>query len=176
MPLGLLIAGPFEHTTEKLKQLIEDMRPGKIVTVGDGVSESLTKEGIYPHVLIVDNRIMRKPIAPIKVDTDQTLHLRNPPGKITDEAWHIIREALNQEKKVKIVVEGEEDLLTLVAVACAPENSVVIYGQPHEGIVVVRVTEETKGMVSKLVDEMESEARKVNLGDENSKRGKVEGN
>jgi len=155
MPLGLLISGSSEHTAEKLKELIEDMRPGKIVTVGDGASESLTKEGIYPQVLILDNKIMRKPIAPIKVDTDQTLYLKNPPGTITDEAWQVIREALKQEKKVRIVVEGEEDLLTLVAVACAPENSVVIYGQPHEGIVVVKVTEETKEMVSKLIDEME---------------------
>jgi len=160
MPLGLLLRGSFEYTTDNLKELIKDMAPSKIITVGDRVSENLVKKGISPHVLIVDNKIMRRPVAPIKVDADQTLHLRNPSGTITDEAWHIMREALKHEKKVKIVVEGEEDLLTLVAVLCAPENSVVIYGQPREGVVVIRVNEETKKTISELLDEMEHQSQK----------------
>jgi len=155
MPLGLLIRGSPEYTTEKLKELIKDTKPTKIITVGDSVSESLEKRAIHPNVLIVDNKVMRKPITPIKVDVDQIFHLRNPPGTITDEAWHVIKEALNLEKRVKIVVEGEEDLLTLVAVLHAPENSIVVYGQPHEGVVVINVTKEKREMASRLVDEME---------------------
>lgn len=155
MPLGLLIRGSFEHTTEKLKELIEDEDPTKIITVGDRVSENLAKKGAPAHVSIVDNKVMREPIAPINVAADQTLHLRNPPGTITDEAWHVMEEALKREKRVRIVVEGEEDLLTLVAVLCAPDDSMVIYGQPYEGVVVVKVTEETKEKISRLVDEME---------------------
>jgi len=53
------------------------------------------------------------------------------------------------------LVEGEEDLLTIVAVLCAPENSLVVYGQPHEGIVVVKVTEKTRETMRHIVDAME---------------------
>jgi len=138
-----------------MKELIKDTEPNKIITVGDTVSANLTKKGIHPHVFIIDNKIMRKPITPIKVDADQTFHIKNPPGTITDEAWQAMKEALKHKGRVKIVVEGEDDLLTLVAVACAPENSIVVYGQPDEGIVVIKVTEEMKELVSKLIDEME---------------------
>lgn len=154
IPLGLLIRGSPEYTTERLKELIECMEPSKIITVGDSVSENMIERGVSPDILIVDNKIMRKPIAPIKVDVDQTLHLRNPPGTITDEAWHVMKEALKQ-KRAKIMVEGEEDLLTLVATLCAPENSMIIYGQPNEGVVVVEVNEEMKEKVSKILNEME---------------------
>jgi len=150
-----LIRGPPEYAIQKLKEIIKDRKPTKIITVGDRVSSSLPRKGILPDFMIVDNKVMRRTIPPIKLDADQTFHAKNPPGTITDEAWNTVREALEQEKRVKIVVEGEEDLLTLVAVLFAPENSVVIYGQPHEGVVMIRVTKKTREMVSKLVDEME---------------------
>lgn len=38
-----------------------------------------------------------------------------------------------------MIVDGEEDLLTLVAMAVAPLGSFVIYGQPREGVVLVEV-------------------------------------
>ena len=53
-----------------------------------------------------------------------------------------------------IVVEGEEDLLTLIAVLYAPENSFVIYGQPHSGVVVVKVTGQKKRQVQEFLNAM----------------------
>jgi hypothetical protein len=38
-----------------------------------------------------------------------------------------------------IKVIGEEDLIALPLIAYAPIDSVILYGQPSEGIVVVRV-------------------------------------
>lgn len=105
--------------------------------------------------MIVDNKIMRKPIEPIKVKADKTLFLRNPPGTITDEAWCVIDEAFKLDGRVKISVEGEEDLLTLVAVLHAPENSIVIYGQPHEGVVIINVTRDEKTTIRRIIEEME---------------------
>jgi uncharacterized protein (UPF0218 family) len=154
-PLGLLIQGSFDETMKRLKELIKKEKPSKIISVGDSVSESMTKHGISPQVLIVDNKVMRKPIQPIAVDTDQTLHLKNPAGTLTEEAWTVIKEALKGKRQTRVLVDGEEDLLTLVAVLCAPENSLVVYGQPREGIVVVKVTEKTREMVRRIVDSME---------------------
>ncbi len=48
------------------------------------------------------------------------------------------------DKHVHIIVDGEEDLLTLIAVLVRARRSLVVYGQPHEGIVVVKVTSEKK--------------------------------
>jgi len=154
-PLGLLIRGTPDETVKKLAKLVERQKPSKIISVGDIVSESMTKRGIYPQVMIVDNKVMREPIAPIFLGTDQIMHLKNPPGTLTDQAWSIMQEALRQVQRTKVVVDGEEDLLTLAAVLCAPESSLVVYGQPHEGIVVVSVTERSKGMIRRIVEAME---------------------
>jgi len=155
-PLGLLIEGTPEKTMKKLGELVEREKPSKIISVGDIVSENMTKHGIFPQVMIIDNRVMREPIAPILLQANQTLHLKNPPGTLTDQAWSIIQEALRQVQQTKVVVDGEEDLLTLVAVLCAPENSLVVYGQPNEGIVVMRVMEQTKEMIRRMVEAMEA--------------------
>ncbi|NLB75740.1 MAG: DUF359 domain-containing protein, partial [Crenarchaeota archaeon] len=53
-----------------------------------------------------------------------------------------------------IVVNGEEDLLTLIAVLYAPQNSFIIYGQPDIGIVVVKATEMKKAEVKQFLNEM----------------------
>lgn len=160
-PLGLLIRGKSDETMKQLGELVEREKPSRIISVGDVVSESMTKHGIFPQVMIVDNRVMREPITPVYLEADQTLHLKNPSGTLTDQAWPTIQEALRQMQRTKVVVDGEEDLLTLVAVLCAPEKSLVVYGQPHEGIVVVKVTEQTKGMVRQVVEAMEASFEKL---------------
>jgi len=158
-PLGLLIRGSFDETMEKLKKLVEKEKPLKIISVGDVVSGNMMKKGILPQVMIVDNIVMRKAIAPILVDANEILYMKNPSGTLSEEAWSVIREALALERRTKVLVDGEEDLLTLVAVLCAPENSLVVYGQPHEGIVVVKVTEKTKETMRRIVDEMEQSSK-----------------
>jgi uncharacterized protein (UPF0218 family) len=158
-PLGLLIQGSFDETMKKLKELIEKETPSAVISVGDAVSDSITRHGISLQVLIVDNKVMRTPIHPIAVDADQTLHVKNPPGTLAEETWAVVRKALGGKGQTKVLVEGEEDLLTLVAVLCAPENSLVVYGQPHEGIVVVKVTEKTREKVRGIVDAMEQPSK-----------------
>ena len=66
--------------------------------------------------------------------------MNNPQGTITQEAIFAIKEALERNEHTHIVVDGEEDLLTLIAVLYAPENAFVVYGQPYSGIVVVKVS------------------------------------
>jgi len=157
--LGLLIQGSSDKTMKALKELIKREKPSKIISVGDAVSDSMTRHGISLQVLIVDNKVMREPVQPIAVDTDQTLHLKNPPGTLTEEAWVVIGEALRGKRRTKVLVDGEEDLLTLVAVLCAPENSLVVYGQPHEGIVVIKVTERARETMRRIVDAMEKSSK-----------------
>ena len=156
-PLGLLIEGSFEETMKELKKIVEKEKPSKIVAVGDVVSSNMIRYGIYPQVFIVDNRVMREPIAPIQADANQTIFVKNPAGTLTEEAREGIQKALDKEGYlIRVMVDGEEDLLTLAAVVRAPENSLVIYGQPHEGVVVVVITREKKDEVRKIMEDMNS--------------------
>ena len=154
-----MIEGPFEETMEKLKKLIEKEKPSTIISVGDIVSIQMIKHGIALNILIVDNKTMRKPIQPITVDVDQTLYATNPPGAITDEAWDAIKLAIEQKGRTKVIVDGEEDLLTVVTVLSAPEDALVVYGQPHKGVVAVKVTEETREKMHRIMDAMEESSK-----------------
>jgi len=154
-----LIEGPFEETMERLKELIEEEKPSAVISVGDIVSHHMIEHGLVLNVLIVDNKTMRKPIQPITVDVDQTLFAKNPPGTITDEAWAAIKRAVEHKGRIKVMVDGEEDLLTVVTVLSAPEGALVVYGQPHKGIVVVKVTKETRKKMHRIVDAMEESSK-----------------
>jgi len=154
-----LIEGPFEETMEMLKELVEKEKPSAVISVGDIVTQNMIKYGLSLNVLIIDNKTMRKPIQPIKVDTDQTLYSKNPPGTITDEAWNVIKQAAEYKGQTKVIIEGEEDLLTLVTVLCAPDDAFVVYGQPNVGIVVVKVTEEKRKKMRRIVDLMEEPSK-----------------
>ena len=87
---------------------------------------------------------------------EKTVYVNNPQGTITQEAIVAIKEALEKNEHTHIVVDGEEDLLTLIAVLYAPENSFVVYGQPYSGIVVVKVTSEKKAQAQEFLNAMKA--------------------
>jgi len=139
---------------EQLEELISEEKPAMTISVGDVVSENMAKHDILTHLAIVDNRVMRQPREPVVLKVNQTIHVKNPAGTITDEAWLAVKDALKQEHSVKIVVDGEEDLLALVALLHAPLNALVVYGQPYEGIVAVKVTQRKRQKARRIVEAM----------------------
>jgi len=153
-PIGKLIRGSFEETMRKLKEIVNLEKPTKIIAVGDRVSMNLWKNGFSPQLSIVDNKVMRKNINITGIMADKTVYVKNPPGTLTEEAMLKVREALGKNFRIKMVVEGEEDLFTLPAVLYAPESSFVIYGQPYEGIVIVKVTKEKKDEAANVLKRM----------------------
>jgi uncharacterized protein (UPF0218 family) len=155
-PLGILIRGSFSGTVKKFRDIGEREKPPRIISVGDTVSKNLVENNIFPQLSIVDNRVMRKSIKPIELGADETAMVKNPPGTITEEAFTAVQEALESSRRVKIVVDGEEDLLTLIAVLHAPEDSFIVYGQPREGVVIVKATREKKAEVAEILEAMES--------------------
>jgi hypothetical protein len=66
----------------------------------------------------------------------------------------VIQKAFSCEPPVRIIVDGEEDLLVIPVCIYAPENSVVMYGQPNEGLVIVHITPEIQAKVQKILDAM----------------------
>lgn len=79
----------------------------------------------------------------------------NPPGLITDELWDAIEESYGSQKKVRIEVDGEEDLAALPAIYLAPSGTNVLYGLPSRGIVLVKVGNDEKDKVLSFLKKME---------------------
>lgn len=160
-PLGHLVKGAPEQTMKKLKQLIQQQNPPKIIAVGDMVSRNMIEHHVPVNIIVVDNKIIREEIKPLEVAAQTILPVRNPAGTLSPEAWDAIEKALRQERLTKVFVDGEEDLFTLVAVALAPDNSFVIYGQPGEGLVAVPVNDETKRKAQAIINAMQPAVEKA---------------
>lgn len=138
----------------KLKELIGKEKPAKVVSVGDVVSRRLIEINLRPDIAIVDRKTLRETL---DKEEYQGLELRlvNQAGRISAKAWEVISSAYEKKEFVKIIVEGEEDLLAIPAVLLAPFNSLILYGQPSEGVVCVRVDKEIKKRCRWIVERME---------------------
>jgi uncharacterized protein (UPF0218 family) len=155
-PFGMMIRGSFFETMSRLEVLIKEEKPPCVISVGDTVSRNLGKIQVLPKISIIDNLAMRKTIQPFSLIAEKTVRVRNPQATITDEAINAIQDSLKCDSSVNIIVDGEEDLLALIAVLYAPENAFVVYGQPYEGIVVVRATATKKEEVAAILKAMAS--------------------
>ncbi len=153
-PFGALILGSFDETMTKMKASLEKDNPSVIISVGDIVSHNLHEHNIHPQLTIIDNKFLRNQRMPETAIVEKTVNVNNPKGTITKEAMLAIKEALAKNEHTHIVVKGEEDLLTLIAVLYAPKNAYVVYGQPHSGIVVVKVTSEKKAQAQQFLKAM----------------------
>ena len=155
-PFGMLIRGSFVETMGKMESIAKRDKPPKIVSVGDTVSRNLHEHQITPQLSITDNKRMRRRIQGRIFAGKKVVHVKNPQGTITEESIDAIKEALESDEIVQVIVDGEEDLLVIVAVFYAPEKSLVVYGQPYEGIVVVKVTSEKKAEAAEILKAMKT--------------------
>ena len=153
-PLGELIRGTTSVCNHSLTSVIQKESPTKVVLVGDGVSRNAIQSGIRPDIIIVDNKEMRRDVEPFVFNGRRRFRLANAQGSISSASWDIIHEAIGIGNSV-VVVEGEEDLLTLVAITESPLGSLVVYGQPNVGIVLVRVSPEKKQEITQLIKLMD---------------------
>ena len=151
-PLGNLISDNDPNKENIIKKIsVESV----IITVGDRTTENMLQLGLKPQIQIIDGLEKRSECAVPADDTINTnLSCRNPPGEITEESMQTIQKAFSCERPVRVIVKGEEDLIVLPACIFAPKNSVVMYGQPNEGLVIIRVTPEIKAKVQKILDSM----------------------
>lgn len=146
---------PFGNLVSSVDEL--DIESEIIVSVGDKITENLLKAGIEPKVCVYDGKIMRKPVHipdVIKNFDREEIRIKNPAGSLTKEAFTAIGDALKSKSATKIRVDGEEDLIALIAINLAPEGSVVLYGQPGEGVVVVEVDERKKAYIRDILEGM----------------------
>jgi uncharacterized protein (UPF0218 family) len=125
-----------------------------VVTVGDRVTETSSRFGRDADIQIVDNRERRRDRSEPMGNFLRRIKLRNPAGTLSEESLRAVKEAVNSEKPVRIVVEGEEDLLALPAILLSPKGSAVFYGQPDTGIVMVEVDNSEKERCIKILKQI----------------------
>jgi len=152
IPLGVLLP---ESQADKLhiEKYLSDN--SYIISVGDRTTEKMIDFDLIPSLQIIDGQEKREKREPPKLEHAIELTVDNPAAEITFESISMIKKAFTLQSPVRIFVNGEEDLLVLPVCIHAPENAVVLYGQPNEGLVIVRITPEIRNKVQGLLDLME---------------------
>jgi uncharacterized protein (UPF0218 family) len=146
-PFGTLIKGDGDEAAKKVKEMLSDERT---IVVGDASYENLINVGVNPHLAVLDFKVKRKPYKKYRA----TVSVDNPPGMITASLWSAIEK--NLDSGGIIGVEGEEDLAVIPTVLEADFDDVVLYGQPDEGMVFIKVDEDIKEKIAMLLRIMES--------------------
>ena len=152
-PFGELLLGEGSGVLKKIKSKLKKLKPIYLICVGDIVTELLVKNDFKADIYIVDFRVERKPrFTSLKelgfASKQKLVRLSNRAGIITKELAKQIQDVmvkLSLEKPAPVIlVDGEEDLAVLPAVLAAPLKSVILYGQPKQGVVLVEVSESKK--------------------------------
>lgn len=151
-PLGILLPESQADKSNIEKYLSKD---SYVITVGDRTTEKMINFGLIPSLQIIDGLEKREKREPPKLSNATELTVDNPAAEITSQSIAMIKKAFTLQNPVRLFVNGEEDLLVLPACIHAPENAVVLYGQPNEGLVIVRITSEIRNKVQTLLDLME---------------------
>lgn len=148
---------------ETAKLMLQDMgNPPKLIAIGDITTFNLLQCDSIPDISVIDEKTHREAVTSniikgIRRSNFRPLYVCNPPGYVTKELVSAIGKALDYDEPVQIIVDGEEDLAALPAIVMAPISSVVIYGLPDKGAIMVRVTLKIKDQICGMLDRMKCE-------------------
>lgn len=135
-----------------------------LVAVGDVVTYHLLQAEHTPAVALVDEQTEREAVDPkiartvAAAEFDRRVRATNPAATLSAELLEAMRAAVERlPESTLIAVDGEEDMAALPAVVLAPDGASVVYGQPGEGMVLARVTQELRADVRALLSRMEGD-------------------
>lgn len=150
-PLGILL--PIgQDNKENIQKYLSDN--SYIITVGDRTTEKMIDFDVIPSLQIIDGFEKRQKREFPKLGNASELIIDNPAAEITLQSIEIIKKAFEMTPPIRLTVNGEEDLLVLPVCIHAPENSVVLYGQPNKGLVLVEINTEIRNKAQTLLDMM----------------------
>ncbi len=134
---------PFGELYPNIDEIIPIITDRTIYAVGDVVTHNLQKRGITPAIAVVDGYTMRLPCKRLPVFRGECIRVKNPAGTLTDDLIRALNYAI-VHPPATVIVDGEEDLAVIPLVIAAPNGVIVVYGQPHQGVVLRRVNVEAK--------------------------------
>lgn len=147
-PLGRVF-----KTINGVVKFVKSVKPLMIIAVGDVIVDSLLKKDIDPDIKIIDFKSRRENISfthsnnQLKKEKQYT----NKPGTINFKTSERLKQLIRENKNKWLVIEGEEDLLTLPAILYAPLGSLVLYGHWKLGVIGVFVTLENKNRIFNII-------------------------
>jgi uncharacterized protein (UPF0218 family) len=152
--------GPIFTDAERLLSDVD----GPLIAVGDVVTYHFERAGVTPDVAVVDGMTKREEVEDRVAEGVARLggelrevRVENPAATLTRELVRALKEAITDSEPTVIVVEGEEDLVTLPAIVAAPLGASVVYGQPNEGMVHAEVTADAKAEMRDLLSRMDGD-------------------
>lgn len=155
-PHGKLYRGKGERLLLEVEE-IPEAKP--FCTVGDLVTASAIKVGLTPDLAVADGKTLREENVEFEKDAfDEVIETSNPPAHISCELISALLMAIRmceEGKRVLVFVDGEEDLAVVPLVKLLPLGALIIYGQPGEGVVALKVDEEKKVLILNLINKME---------------------
>jgi len=167
-PLGRLLTGTNVNLSWaglKALKILRQKQFSFIITVGDITTQAFMLNNLPINLAIVDYRSQRQPIPfnlhrQLQNQAQFFYEVNNDPATLSAGAIKILAKMMpkllmNQQLGI-IKVNGEEDLLVLVAILLAPLKTAIFYGQPNKGIVQVEVTEKLKEKVVSLIKKFKS--------------------
>ncbi len=146
---------PLGKTHVSLARIKQLSKTHRIIAVGDICVLGLLGIGIRPHIAVFDYKYMRKELPDIMVNVlkrefKHMVTVTNKAGSVSDTLMKRSRELIKKGGAIRI--KGEEDLAALPFIRDAEKDMVVVYGQPHEGIVVVHPTKKLKEFAEKMLE------------------------
>ncbi len=142
-----------------LKKIEEIKGCRMLACVGDLVSAGAVEATLDPEIVVVDGKTLRHERVDLNVFEDFTkIYADNPAGHISCDLVKAIITAVEKAVKgerVCIWVKGEEDLAVMPLGLIMPEGSLVLYGQPGEGVVALKIDREKKVLILSLMRRME---------------------
>ena len=145
---------PFGKVIKNISQLKQDLRSKSlIVSVGDTATRICLENNIPITFGVFDNLEQRLPISQTPIGlliSKPSIKVANPPGIITTSLTQGLIKGIHTNTYVE--VNGEEDLAVIPLTLLLTLESVILYGQPNDGIVQVIVSEEKKEWIKKLIN------------------------
>lgn len=152
-PAGKLITGDPDYVANMVKSIIEFDEPKLVIAVGDYTSKKLKDVDAKVNIYIVDGRVERKAAELFNPEGLRIVRVVNEAGTLNPDAVKTLHKLLRRKelKNVVLMVDGEEDLLALAAILSAPDQTIIVYGQPGEGSVVVKVDDRVKDLALNIL-------------------------
>ena len=145
-----LFQEPFGELYPNIDVILPIITDRIVYSVGDVVTHNLQKRGITPAIAVIDGLTMRLPCRRMPVFRGECVRVKNPAGTLTDDLIRALDHAV-MHPPVTVMVDGEEDLAVIPLVIAAPYGAIVLYGQPHQGVVVRIVNPEAKETARNLL-------------------------
>ncbi len=155
-PLGILISD-FDAWVFKQR---ENLSPSSIITVGDVITKTCNALALQQRLSIIDFYVEReKKFSDIKDlgfnGKEKIINVVNKAGTLTPLLFAKIEDIIYAKlnKRQVLLVDGEEDLAVLPCMLFAPIGHTIFYGQPHQGVVQVTVSKETKIQARNIISQ-----------------------